>query len=140
VVSLLALSALTSLIVVMGARGFSAREQPTTLECIAARSARSLAMPADAKARTTAAATPRWESICIPRRPICARLRPRTSPMGSCFTSSRTLSGSPACRLGKRHNGDDQDSWKLVGFIRHLLKLSALEEKQMKELNPKESG
>jgi len=45
------------------------------------------------------------------------------------------LTGIPG--WGNGTSRDDQDSWKVVRFIRHLPKLSANEERQMKELNPK---
>ncbi len=44
------------------------------------------------------------------------------------------LSGMPAWG-GPDHN--QEDSWKLVHFIRHLPQLSAVEEKEMRRLNPK---
>jgi hypothetical protein len=45
------------------------------------------------------------------------------------------LTGMPAWGGGSAH--DEQDSWKLVHFIRHLPRLTADEEKEMQELNPK---
>ena len=44
------------------------------------------------------------------------------------------LSGMPAFRTP---GDDDQDSWKLVAFIRHLPTLSQGESLQMEKLNPK---
>jgi hypothetical protein len=46
------------------------------------------------------------------------------------------LSGMPA--FGK-NGGHDEDSWKLVHFIRHLPVISAHELEQMKSMNPKSS-
>jgi hypothetical protein len=45
------------------------------------------------------------------------------------------LTGMPSWGSGVGH--DDQDSWKLVRFIRHLPKLTAGEEQEMEMLNPK---
>jgi len=43
---------------------------------------------------------------------------------------------SPACRLGTRAR-NDEESWKLVAFIRHLPSLSPEEAQQMERMNPK---
>ena len=45
------------------------------------------------------------------------------------------LSGMPAWGSGKE--ADQQDSWKLVHFIRHLPSLGSEEIKEMEKLNPK---
>lgn len=45
------------------------------------------------------------------------------------------LSGMPAWGGGTEHG--EEDSWKLVHFIRHLPSLSASEVKEMEKLNPK---
>jgi mono/diheme cytochrome c family protein len=45
------------------------------------------------------------------------------------------LTGMPA--FGQPNRTDDTSSWNLVHFIRHLPKLSAEEEAEMKRLNPK---
>ncbi len=45
------------------------------------------------------------------------------------------LTGMPAWGSGSQH--DEQDSWKLVRFIRHLPQLTAAEEREMETLNPK---
>ncbi len=45
------------------------------------------------------------------------------------------LSGMPSWGSGTGH--DEQDSWKLVRFIRHLPKITADEEKEMEGMNPK---
>ena len=164
-VSLLALGACASLIVVMGARGFSAREQPTMLERIAAHSARSLAMPVDAKARTNPIADSpdvvadgraHWADHCAachgnngsgdsemgkhmyPPAPDMRQAATQDLTDGELFyiiQNGIRLTGIPG--WGNGTSRDDQDSWKVVRFIRHLPKLSANEERQMKELNPK---
>jgi Cytochrome C oxidase, cbb3-type, subunit III len=45
------------------------------------------------------------------------------------------MTGMPAWGSGSQH--DQQDSWKLVRFIRHLPQLTAEEEREMQSLNPK---
>ena len=45
------------------------------------------------------------------------------------------LTGMPAWRTGTSH--DEQESWKLVRFIRHLPRLTGEEEQAMESLNPK---
>jgi mono/diheme cytochrome c family protein len=45
------------------------------------------------------------------------------------------MTGMPAWGSGSPH--DEQDSWKLVRFIRHLPQLTADEEREMQSLNPK---
>src|SRR5665213_1026042 len=45
------------------------------------------------------------------------------------------LSGMPSWGSGTSH--DEQDSWKLVRFIRRLPTLTADEEREMREVNPK---
>jgi mono/diheme cytochrome c family protein len=49
------------------------------------------------------------------------------------------MTGMPAWGAGSGggHGHDEQDSWKLVRFIRHLPQISAEEERQMQSLNPK---
>ena len=45
------------------------------------------------------------------------------------------LSGMPAWGGGSGH--DEEDSWKLVRFIRHLPQLTVEEKKEMEKMNPK---
>ena len=45
------------------------------------------------------------------------------------------LTGMPS--WGSGTGSDEQDSWKLVRFIRHLPELTAEEEQEMREMNPK---
>ena len=45
------------------------------------------------------------------------------------------LTGMPS--WGTDTGSDEQDSWKLVRFIRHLPELTAEEEQEMREMNPK---
>lgn len=59
-VSLLIVAACAAVIAVTQAHGFSAREQPTAVERWIARSARSLALPVDAKTRTNPVGHIEW--------------------------------------------------------------------------------
>ena len=45
------------------------------------------------------------------------------------------LTGMPA--WGKEHDENDEDSWKLVHFIRHLKDLTPQQLKEMESMNPK---
>jgi mono/diheme cytochrome c family protein len=45
------------------------------------------------------------------------------------------LSGMPSWGSGASH--DEEDSWKLVRFVRHLPQLTSQEEREMETLNPK---
>jgi mono/diheme cytochrome c family protein len=45
------------------------------------------------------------------------------------------MTGMPAWGGGSGH--DEEDSWKLVRFIRHLPQITAQEEREMQSLNPK---
>jgi hypothetical protein len=56
---------------------------------------------------------------------------------GELSMSSRTESALPECLWGSGSQHDEQDSWKLVRFIRHLPQLTAAEEREIEALNPK---
>jgi mono/diheme cytochrome c family protein len=152
-------------LVLKKARGFSAREKPTALEGWIARRARTLATPADAKARVNpipnspevlAEARAHWADHCAACHSnngsgdaeMGKRMYPPAPDMRQPETQQLTdgelffiiqngirLTGMPAWGGGAAH--DEQDSWKLVRFIRHLPQLTADEEKEMRELNPK---
>jgi mono/diheme cytochrome c family protein len=48
------------------------------------------------------------------------------------------MTGMPAWGGGSgAQSHDEEDSWKLVGFIRHLPQMSADEEREMQSMNPK---
>ena len=156
---------LAVVLVLWNAHGFSARERPMAVEGWIARSLRSAALPADARARTNpvpntpevlADARAHWADHCA----IChandgsgdmsmgkhtyppapdVRL-PATQQMsdGELFyiiQNGIRLSAMPA--WGGGSDQDAQDSWKLVHFIRHLPHLTAAEKKEMEKLNPK---
>ena len=150
---------------VLGARGFSAREQPTGVEGWIARLARTAAIPANAGTRTNpipsspevlAEARAHWADHCAtchandgsgatvngkgtyPPSPDMRLAETQRKTDGELFyiiQNGIRLSGMPAWASGSEH--DEQDSWKLVHFIRHLLQLTVEEKKEMEKLNPK---
>jgi mono/diheme cytochrome c family protein len=148
-----------------GANGFSTRAQPSVLERFAARQARVMAMPAGAKARANPVAESpevlrearaHWADHCAAchsnngsgNAELGKHMYPPAPDMRQASTQDLTdgelfyiiqngirLTGMPSWGSGTAH--DEQDSWKLVRFIRHLPKLTAEEEQEMETLNPK---
>ena len=146
------------------AGGFSARADPTFPEVFAAQTARSLAMPSDARERinpvnkTTEVldeAMEHWADHCAGchgndgagQVPMGKQMYPHAPDMRKEPTQKLTdgelfyiiengirLSGMPAWGGSKV---GEQASWKLVHFIRHLPDLSADEIARMENLNPK---
>ena len=161
---LMAMAAACAL-VLTNVRGFSAREKPTAVEQWIARRVRAMATPADARTRVNpiprspeilAEARAHWADHCAACHanngsgdaemgqhmypPAPDMRQPGTQQMtdGELFfviQNGIRLTGMPAWGGGSAH--DEQDSWKLVHFIRHLPQLTADEEKEMQELNPK---
>ena len=163
--SISALAVGTGVAFILNAHGFSASEQPNALERWIARTARSAALPSDARARTNPIpntpevlgdARAHWADHCA----VChandgsgnAQMGKRTYPpapdMRLPSTQQMTdgelfyviqngirLTAMPAWSSGSDQG--DQDSWKLVHFIRHLPQLTAEEKKEMGKLNPK---
>jgi mono/diheme cytochrome c family protein len=145
--------------------GFSTREQPGAMERWAARRFRTLAVPKSAKSRSNpvaelveglAAARAHWADHCAschsnngsgdvemgkhlyPPAPDMRQLATQTLTDGELFyiiQNGIRFTGMPA--WGSGTSQDEEDSWKLVRFIRHLPKLTPEEEQEMKELNPK---
>ncbi len=147
-------------------RGFSARDQPSALESYVARTARKLAVPS--KARSEKNPFPPSPEVMAEVRAhfsdhcaIChanngsgnteigQNLYPKAPDMRLPQTQNLTdgelyytihngirLTGMPAWGTAEK----DQDSWKLVLFIRHLPKLTPAEEREMEALNPKGPG
>jgi mono/diheme cytochrome c family protein len=143
--------------------GFSARENPTTLEALLARKVRMMAIPAEAKTQTNpytatqdivTEARHHFADHCAichgndgsGHTTIGRNLYPKAPDMRLTPTQNLTdgeiyyiihngirLSGMPA--WGEAH-GKDEDSWKLVLFIRHLPKLTPEEKKDMERYNP----
>ena len=152
-------------IILRDARGFSASQPPGALERWIARRARSAALPSDARARANplqnspevlAEARAHWADHCA----TChandgsgdTLLGKRTSPPAPDMRLPATqrltdgelfyviqngirLTAMPAWSSGSAH--DEQDSWKLVYFIRHLPQLTLAEKQEMVKLNPK---
>src|SRR5579864_8525609 len=151
--------------VLMSAHGFSAREQPSALERWLARRARSFALPEDARDRKNpvpdspevlAQARAHWADHCAtchanngsgdvglgkhmyPQAPDMRQPETQKMSDGELFfiiQNGIRLTGMPAWGGGSGH--DEQDSWKLVHFIRHLPQLTADEEREMQGMNPK---
>ena len=147
--------------------GFSARDNPSWLESSVARKTRSMAVPSSAKnMKNPVPKTPEnlkeaeehWADHCA----IChanngsgsttigRNLYPKTPDMRKAETQSMAdgelyyiiengirLSGMPAWGEG---GDNDEASWKLVHFIRHLPQLTPEEEKHMESMNPKSPG
>jgi mono/diheme cytochrome c family protein len=154
-----------ALIFVRQARGFSALDPPTAAERWLAREARSLALPADAKSRTNpinnspeavAEGRAHWADHCFSchandgsgETALGKHLYPPAPDMRLAATQQLTdgelfyiiqngirLTGMPAWSTGSAH--DEEDSWKLVHFIRHLPQVTLEEKKAMEKMNPK---
>jgi mono/diheme cytochrome c family protein len=150
---------------VMVRRGFSAREKPSLVETWVARAARNMSIPASAKnaknpfqpsPEIMADARAHFADHCATchanngsgQTEIGQNLYPKAPDMRLYETQKLTdgqiyyiihngirLTGMPA--WGEAEPNADQDSWKLVLFIRHLPKLTSEEEKEMEALNPK---
>ena len=160
-----ALLLLAGVVFLVGTNGLSARQQPGALERWIARQARTLAVPKDARSRENpladspqvqADARAHWADHCAACHsnngsgdvemgkhmyPSAPDMRqPETQQMtdGELFfiiQNGIRLTGMPGWGGGSQH--DQQDSWKLVRFIRHLPQLTAEEEREMQALNPK---
>ena len=158
-------AAAVGLIVLNGAHGFSAREQPTAIESWLAHHARDAALPPDAKTaknpvpltdQVLADARAHYADHCAschandgsgdtamgrnlyPKAPDMRREGTQKMTDGELFyiiQNGVRMSGMPAWGSGSEH--DAEDSWKLVHFIRHLPQLTFEEKKEMEQLNPK---
>jgi mono/diheme cytochrome c family protein len=145
-------------------RGFSARNDPSSMEVVVARTTRKMAMPAQAKRKgnptlntpeNLAQARAHWADHCAichannggGNTEIGRNLYPKVPDMRQPATQNLTdgelyytinngirLTGMPA--WGKAGE-NDEDTWKLVHFIRHLPRLTPEEEREMERLNPK---
>ncbi|HLK51116.1 MAG TPA: cytochrome c [Bryobacteraceae bacterium] len=147
------------------AHGFSANAPPSRPERWLAARARDAAMPADAAARQNpvpntpevlAEARAHWADHCAichdndgsggtmigthtyPPAPDMRKEGTQHLSDGELFyiiQNGIRLSAMPAWATGSSH--DEEDSWKLVRFIRHLPQLTFEEKKDMEKLNPK---
>jgi mono/diheme cytochrome c family protein len=163
--SAVALLLLAGSVLLMGTHGLSAREQPGALERWVARQARTLAVPKEAHSRENpvadspqvqADARAHWADHCAachsnngsgdvemgkhmyPPAPDMRQPETQRLTDGELFfiiQNGIRMTGMPAWGSGSQH--DQQDSWKLVRFIRHLPRLTADEEREMQALNPK---
>lgn len=144
--------------------GFSARDEPSRIEAWTARRVRMMAIPS--RAKNLANPIPRspeavregmqhFADHCATCHAnsgsgdteIGRNLYPKAPDMRAAGTQNLSdaeiyyiiengirLSGMPA--WGKSNDPDDEESWKLVHFIRHLPSLTAEEEQMMKQWNP----
>jgi mono/diheme cytochrome c family protein len=147
-------------------RGFSARDNPSAIETYVAKTARRLSVPASERnAKNPFAPTPEvlsearahFADHCATchgndgsgKTQIGQNLYPKTPDMRLPTTQNLTdgeiyyvihngirLTGMPAWGTEVK----DEDSWKLVLFIRRLPQLTSAEEREMEALNPKRHG
>jgi mono/diheme cytochrome c family protein len=147
------------------AHGFSAREQPGAVETWFAQRMRDAAMPRGARARLNpipntgevlAEARAHWADHCAgchandgsgdaligkrtyppaPDMRLPATQRLTDGELFYIIQNGIRLTAMPAWGGGSGH--DEEDSWKLVHFIRHLPQLTFEEKKEMEKLNPK---
>lgn len=145
-------------------RGFSARDNPSWLESSMARTARKMAYPSSATNMKNPVpdthenlmeAEAHWADHCATCHAnngsgdtvIGKNLYPRAPDMRKAETQDLTdgqlyytiqngvrLTGMPAWGAA---GDNDEDTWKLVHFIRHLSQLTPEDEKHMENLNPK---
>ena len=145
--------------------GLSAREQPTRMEEMIARSVRHLAVPSTARSMRNpvplsdavlAEGRAHWADHCAnchandgsgqtemgrnlyPKVPDMRASRTQNLTDGELFAIIKNgvrLTGMPA--WGDASGRDDADTWKLVHFIRHLPKITPKELREMEALNPK---
>ena len=145
--------------------GFSTREQPSAIERRFAQLFRALAVPASVKSRSNpaadsvevlASARAHWADHCAschanngsgdvemgkhlyPPAPDMRQRPTQTLTDGELFyiiQNGIRFTGMPAWGSGTAQ--DEEDSWKLVRFVRHLPKLTPQEEQEMKDFNPK---
>lgn len=144
-------------------RGFSARDKPSAMEAYVAKTARKLSIPAserDAKnpftptSEVLSEARSHFADHCATchgndgsgKTDIGQNLYPKPPDMRQPETQNLTdgeiysiihngirLTGMPAWG----DPGRDDDSWKLVLFIRHLPQMAPQEMKEMEQFNPK---
>ena len=147
--------------------GFSARDQPSRIEALVARTVRSLAIPSGAKNQQNplvanpdnlAEARAHFADHCAichanngsgnteigrhlyPKAPDMRLPATQTLPDGELYYTINNgirLTGMPSWGQAGEN---DEESWKLVHFIRHLPQLTPAEEHEMESLNPKGPG
>ena len=152
-------------LVLLVRRGFSARDEPTAIEAVVARTMRQLSVPSQARRTPNPVALSpsvleagrgHFADHCATchgndgkgQTEIGKHLYPRAPDMSAVPTQSLSdgeifriikngvrLTGMPA--WGEDTPEDDAASWHLVHFIRHLPKITEEELNEMKSLNPK---
>ena len=162
--SFVLMAAVAAGVFLFNANGFSTREQPSNVERWAARRALAMAAPAGAREQANpvpntpevlAEARAHWADHCAachsndgsgdtemgkhmyPPAPDMRHAGTQRMTDGELFYIIKNgvrLTAMPAWG-GSDH--DDEDSWKLVHFIRHLPQLTSQELEEMKKLNPK---
>ncbi len=162
-ITVMVLGCAATFLTIRGAHGFSALDAPTMTERWIAQTARAMAIPEAAKrlanpvadsAEVLAEARAHWADHCASCHAnngsgdteMGKHLYPPAPDMRNAGTQNKTdgelffiiqngirMTGMP----GWGASGHEEDSWKLVRFIRHLPGLSAQEELDMQELNPK---
>jgi mono/diheme cytochrome c family protein len=164
-ISLLGAGFAAGMFFILNNRGFSASAEPSHIERWIARTVRSVALPSDARTRTNP--LPNNPEVLVEARAHwadhCAACHSNDGS-GDTLLGKRTYPPAPDMRLAETQqmtdgelfyviqNGirltampawgggsarDEQDSWKLVHFIRHLPQLTLEEKKEMEKLNPK---
>ena len=164
ILTVIVVVAIAGLVFTLNAHGFSANAQPSKLEVWLAETARAMALPRDAANRRNPIANSpeviaegraHWADHCAlchanngsGETEIGSHLYPPAPDMRKSDTQQMSdgelfyiiengvrMTGMPAWG-GPGHS--QEDSWKLVHFIRHLPQLSAAEELEMEKLNPK---
>jgi mono/diheme cytochrome c family protein len=149
-------------------RGFSARDNPSAMEAYVAKTARKLSIPASERnAKNPFPPTPKvlsearahFADHCASchgndgsgKTEIGQNLYPKPPDMRQSETQNLTdgqiyyiihngirLTGMPA--WGGPGKDKDDDSWKLVLFIRHLPRMTPQEMKEMEQFNPKSAA
>jgi mono/diheme cytochrome c family protein len=144
--------------------GFSARQQPSSIEKAVAQLARSQALPADVLAKKNPVAVSsevlaegraHWADHCASchandgsgETPMGQHLYPPAPDMRLAETQQKSdgelfyiiengirMTGMPAWGAPGQ---DEAPSWKLVHFIRHLPQVTMEEKMEMQKLNPK---
>ena len=152
-------------VILKQAQGWSTREAPMPVERWVARRVRAAAVPAEAKDRVNPVqntfdvlieARAHWADHCAGCHAndgsgdveMGKRLYPPAPDMRLAETQELTdgelfyiiqngvrLTGMPGWGGGSGH--DEEASWKLVHFIRHLPQMSFQEKKEMEKLNPR---
>lgn len=147
--------------------GFSARDNPSWLETAIAKAARSMAVPSKARQmknpmqnspENLSEAEAHWADHCalchanngsgdtvigknlypkVPDMRLSAIQKLTDGELYYTIQNGIRLTGMPA--WGEASD-NDEDTWKLVHFIRHLPQLTPEEEKTMEQLNPKGPG